>query len=311
MTSKKLERTLNLLAELLNAESPKTAAELKARVGMYPDDLAAFRRTFDRDKNALRDMGVKLELTVVPGTNPPVEGYFIDKAGYYLDELNLTEEEVTALNFAIASIDILDGLTEGEAMRKLGGYEESETSNILKVENRDVGDVSELFDSIARRRKISFMYGNKNRNVEPWRLEFTNGRWYLTGRNIPEYKTKTFRVDKIADLESENNDESYDIPVNPPRVNLKPWSYGDEQAIKTTIRIDSDLLDWARTSLEIDIEIEQSGSGVATIEVNNREAFFARLTLLLDHAEIITPDEMRNGYLAYIGKYIEGSNGAA
>jgi len=311
MTSKKLERTLNLLAELLNAESPKTAAELKARVGMYPDDLAAFRRTFDRDKNALRDMGVQLELTMVPGTNPPVEGYFIDKSGYYLDELNLTEEEVTALNFAIASIDILDGLTEGEAMRKLGGYEESETSNILKVENRDVGDVSELFDSIARRRKISFMYGNKNRNVEPWRLEFTNGRWYLTGRNIPEYKTKTFRVDKIADLESENNDESYDIPVNPPRVNLKPWSYGDEEAIKTTIRIDSDLLDWARTSLEIDIEIEQSGSGVATIEVNNREAFFARLTLLLDHAEIITPDEMRNGYLAYVGKYIEGSNGAA
>ena len=311
MTSKKLERTLNLLAELLNAESPKTAAELKARVGMYPDDLAAFRRTFDRDKNALRDMGVQLELTMVPGTNPPVEGYFIDKSGYYLDELNLTEEEVTALNFAIASIDILDGLTEGEAMRKLGGYEESETSNILKVENRDVGDVSELFDSIARRRKISFMYGNKNRNVEPWRLEFTNGRWYLTGRNIPEYKTKTFRVDKITDLESENNDESYDIPVNPPRVNLKPWSYGDEEAIKTTIRIDSDLLDWARTSLEIDIEIEQSGSGVATIEVNNREAFFARLTLLLDHAEIITPDEMRNGYLAYIGKYIEGFNGAA
>ena len=311
MTSKKLERTLNLLAELLNAESPKTAAELKARVGMYPDDLAAFRRTFDRDKNALRDMGVQLELTMVPGTNPPVEGYFIDKSRYYLDELNLTEEEVTALNFAIASIDILDGLTEGEAMRKLGGYEESETSNILKVENRDVGDVSELFDSIARRRKISFMYGNKNRNVEPWRLEFTNGRWYLTGRNIPELKIKTFRVDKIADLESENNDESYDIPVNPPRVNLKPWSYGDEEAIKTTIRIDSDLLDWARTSLEIDIEIEQSGSGVATIEVNNREAFFTRLTLLLDHAEIITPDEMRNGYLAYIGKYIEGSNGAA
>ena len=94
-------------------------------------------------------------------------------------------------------------------------------------------------------------------------------------------------------------------------MNLKPWSYGDEEAIKTTIRIDSDLLDWARTRLEIDIEIEQSGSGVATIEVNNREAFFTRLTLLLDHAEIITPDEMRNGYLAYIGKYIEGSNGAA
>ena len=76
MTSKKLERTLNLLAELLNSEIPKSASELKNRVGMYPDDLAAFRRTFDRDKNALRDMGIPLELAPVPGTNPPVEGYF-------------------------------------------------------------------------------------------------------------------------------------------------------------------------------------------------------------------------------------------
>ena len=51
MTSKKLERTLNLLAELLNAETPKSASELTTRVGMYPDDLAAIRRTFERDKN--------------------------------------------------------------------------------------------------------------------------------------------------------------------------------------------------------------------------------------------------------------------
>ena len=43
MTSKKLERTLNLLAELLNAETPKSASELKTRVGiclLYTSDAA-------------------------------------------------------------------------------------------------------------------------------------------------------------------------------------------------------------------------------------------------------------------------------
>ena len=67
MTANKLERILNLLAELLNAEDrPRSADELRKRVGMYPLDKAAFRRTFDRDKNALRDMGVPLRVISVP-----------------------------------------------------------------------------------------------------------------------------------------------------------------------------------------------------------------------------------------------------
>tara|TARA_B100000131_G_scaffold315197_1_gene353232 strand:+ start:2172 stop:3107 length:936 start_codon:yes stop_codon:yes gene_type:complete len=309
MTSKKLERTLNLLAELLNSDIPKSASELKSRVGMYPDDLAAFRRTFDRDKNALRDMGVQLELTTVPGTNPPVEGYFINKSTYYLDDLNLTEEELTALNFAIASIKVLDGISEIEAMRKLGGYEGSVTSNVLKLEDYDVSNVAELFESISHRRKASFNYGGKSRNIEPWRLEFANGRWYLTGNSVQEEAVKTFRVDKVSELVLDEVFGSYEIPDHPPRVNLKPWSYGSQQAVETTIRIDSELLEWARTSLETPIQIEDNGSGVATISVSNKEAFFHRLTLLLDHAEIISPQEMRSQYLEYIGRYIEESNG--
>jgi len=309
MTSKKLERTLNLLAELLNSESPKSASELKARVGMYPDDLAAFRRTFDRDKNALRDMGVPLELAPVPGTNPPVEGYFINKSAYYLEELNLTDAELSALNLAIASVEVLDGLTEVEAIRKLGGYEKSAAQNIIKLQNANVDNVTRLFESIAQRRRISFVYANKERDMEPWRLEFTNGRWYLTGNNMPEAKAKTFRVDKIFELSLAEPSENYEIPEKPPRVNLKPWSYGEEATIETKVRIDADLLAWARTSLETDAELESDGSGIATVSVNNKEAFFTRLTLLLDHAEIISPEEMRNSYLDYMSKYVEGSNG--
>ena len=310
MTSKKLERTLNLLAELLNAETPKSASELKTRVGMYPDDLAAFRRTFDRDKNALRDMGVPLELAPVPGTNPPVEGYFINKSAFYLKELDLTEEELSALNLAIASIEVLDGLTEVEAMRKLGGFDEELAPNLFKLQNSDDEYVAKLFAAIAQRKQVVFNYGSKPRDVEPWRLEFTNGRWYLIGNDLAEAAAKTFRVDKITEMEVDEVPARYEIPSSTPRVNLKPWSYGKDEAIESTVRIDSDLLDWANTSLQTDIQIQQDGSGIAKVDVHNKEAFFTRLTLLLDHAEILSPEEMRNEYLAHIGKFNEVSNGA-
>ena len=50
MGTKKLERVLKLLAELLNAESPRTAEELRSKIKMYPDDIVAFRRAFNRDR---------------------------------------------------------------------------------------------------------------------------------------------------------------------------------------------------------------------------------------------------------------------
>ncbi len=310
MTSRKLERTLNLLAELLNAESPKSAAELKTRVGMYPEDKAAFRRTFDRDKNALRDMGVPLEIVPVPGTNPPVDGYIINKSDYYLADLNLSPAELRALNLASSSVEVLDGLSETEAIRKLGGYEENTASNVIQFPNSDDEKLSKLFDSITHRRTVDFVYGDKNRTLEPWRLEFTTGRWYLTGNNAPEMKVKTFRVDKISDLIPNDNAGEYDIPDNPPSVNLKPWSYGEGEGIETTIRIDKNLLAWARTSLDTEIEIDENGSGLAKVDVNNKEVFFARMALLLDHAEIIDPLEMRNEYLKHMSRFTEVPDGS-
>ena len=127
---------------------------------------------------------------------------------------------------------------------------------------------------------------------------------------MPEAVAKTFRVDKISELEVDEVPARYEIPSSTPRVNLKPWSYGKDEAIETTIQIDSDLLDWASTSLQADIQIQQDGSGIAKADVHNKEAFFTRLTLLLDHAEILSPEEMRNEYLAHIGKFNEVSHGA-
>jgi proteasome accessory factor B len=58
-----IERILNLLAFLLTVGRPVTAEEIRNTVNGYgqPSD-EAFRRTFERDKDLLRQLGVPLRL---------------------------------------------------------------------------------------------------------------------------------------------------------------------------------------------------------------------------------------------------------
>ena len=120
MSAAKLERLLNLTALLLETPRPLSAAEIRHRLGVYPDETDAFRRAFERDKDDLRAMGVPLEIETVPGVVPAVEGYRIPKDRYYLRDPGLTPDELAALRLA-ASLVQLDGLSAREGLLKLGG----------------------------------------------------------------------------------------------------------------------------------------------------------------------------------------------
>ena len=97
MSGQKLERLLNLTALLLDARLPLTAEQIQRQLG-YPDDLAAFRRAFERDKDELRTMGIPLRVERVPGVLPEVDGYRIPREEYALRDPGLTTEELAALH---------------------------------------------------------------------------------------------------------------------------------------------------------------------------------------------------------------------
>ena len=66
---KKLERLLDLVALLLEAERPLGRHEIRDGLppGAYADDDEAFRRTFERDKDELRNLGIPIEVESFPG----------------------------------------------------------------------------------------------------------------------------------------------------------------------------------------------------------------------------------------------------
>src|SRR5205823_6317760 len=117
----RLERLINLIAALLEAERPLSAEELHQRLPGYAENHAAFRRSFERDKDALREMGIPLALEAVDPSQPHLEGYRIPKDEYYLHDPGLAPDELAALHLAASAVQ-LEGTRGMEALWKLGGW---------------------------------------------------------------------------------------------------------------------------------------------------------------------------------------------
>ena len=89
----RLERLINLVAALLHAKRPLTAEELRNRLPGYAEDHGTFRRAFERDKEALRDLGIPVVLEPVDDASQPgVMGYRIPKEAYYLQDPGLAPD---------------------------------------------------------------------------------------------------------------------------------------------------------------------------------------------------------------------------
>ncbi|HMC36796.1 MAG TPA: WYL domain-containing protein, partial [Actinomycetota bacterium] len=92
-----LERLLDLVALLLNANKPLTFDDIRAVMPAYQQpDAASAKRMFERDKDTLREVGIPVE--VAPTDPWEVEqGYRIPKDRYYLPDVSFTPDEVWAL----------------------------------------------------------------------------------------------------------------------------------------------------------------------------------------------------------------------
>ena len=121
----RVERLTNLLALLLETPRALTLVEIAGEMeGQYPAQKATRRAAFERDKAALREIGVPIEAEVLTGDRAGESGYRIDRSRYELADLNLEADERRAIQLALAAVRSPSGsaITAGEqALWKLGG----------------------------------------------------------------------------------------------------------------------------------------------------------------------------------------------
>ncbi|HVX18016.1 MAG TPA: WYL domain-containing protein [Acidimicrobiales bacterium] len=295
----KFERLMNLTAILLDAEHPLTWTDLRHRLEGYPDDAASARRQFERDKDDLRELGVPLRIESVAVGRRTIDGYRILKDEYYLPDPGLTREELAALHLA-TSLVRLEGLRGLEALWKLGGtVAEDGTGDATAAVQPLVADpaVVTLFGAIRARQAVAFRYHDTDREVEPHRLVNDSGRWYVTGFDRSRDADRVFRLDRVegeARLVGEPGafERPADGGVAPA---LEPWLVGEGSAMEARFAVDAAEAPLAVQQLgpEAVETTRPDGSVVLRMEVRNPDGFRSFVLGFLEHAEVLSPPELR------------------
>lgn len=301
----KLERLLNLTAVLLDTDRPLSADVIRTRVEGYPETLASFRRAFERDKEDLRSLGIPLTIERVPGLVPPVDGYRISADDYYLPDPDLDADELAALHLASMAVRV-EGLGEREALWKLGGLVDADAGAVAGavVSMPTNPALVPLFEAITHRQSVRFVYNAAERVVDPWRLEFQRGRWYLTAFDRTREAERNFRLDRIegvVDPTGAAGEASAPPEARPSRV-LQPWEIGESEPTIVRLRVDQPRVAWARQHFGADVAAEDlpDGAAIFSVPVVMWSAFRSLVFEFLDHAEVLDPPELRDDVVRHL-----------
>jgi len=208
----KAERLLNLVIALVNSPRYRTALWIRDKVAGYSDapNDEAFFRTFERDKQELRELGI-------PVQTPPTgeDGYRIPPVDFALPAMSFTPAEAAALALAGRLWETTALGTAGSgALRKIRDAVESEarppgadiTADTLLQPRVRTGDpaFAPLYAAVRARRAVTFDYRKNTtepptaRRLQPWGLVSFRGRWYVIGYDEERGERRTFRLSRIA-----------------------------------------------------------------------------------------------------------------
>lgn len=320
----RIERLINLSAALLSAERPLRAEELRERIAGYPDDKGSFRRQFERDKDALRELGLPLETITERRGAEDVVAYRVNADDYYVRDPGLEPDELSALHLASRLVEI-EGLDTGSGLWKLNAAARAERSRRgTKTGRVDVSDtpsgdgilsptaslpaddrLTELFGLIASGASVGFGYKGESRTVQPRRLSFSRAHWYLIAYDLDRAADRSFRLDRIEGQLIPG--EAHTPPSSSRGASAaafsRPWELGEEGGeVTAVVVVDAAQGPWAvrHVGPAAVLRTLTDGSVELALTVRNREAFRTFVLGFLEHAEIVSPLELRGEFITWL-----------
>jgi len=313
----RLERLVNLVAALIDARRPLGREELRRRVGGYSDEAEAFRRTFERDKDVLRQMGMPLITEPLDPERPDDQvGYRIPRERYELADPGLDDEELAALRLAASAV-AMEGAwgrdASTTALRKLAGTPKQAHAGSIEVDAAagSVGvallpggeRVAAAFAAVAERRRVSFSYRGALRRLDPWRLSYRLGQWYLAGFDHDRGRERLFRLDRMdGPLQAEGGRDAFERPAITATTPAHPWRLSDGPETVVEVLVDAPYARWVidEVGLEAVRRRGPDGSAVLALEVTSMDGLRSFVLGLLDHAEVLGPPVARADMVAWL-----------
>ncbi|HXQ90482.1 MAG TPA: WYL domain-containing protein [Acidimicrobiales bacterium] len=297
----RLERLTDLVLVLLRDQRPKSLREIASEVPGYPaQEGEARRQAFERDKRTLRDGGIEVTATAIDG--PEQVGYVIRPEDYYLPDLDLAPEEQAALNLAVAGVHLGDP-SGRDALWRLGLPASAGARPVAELPALPALPV--LHGALRARATVRFDYRGERRRVDPALLRFHGGWWYLVGYDLDRAAPRTFRVDRMEgdvsalDPSSAALPDGFDPDAALPDV---PWRIGEGAPVTVVIRVDATLAGPVLDEVGEGALAGRDDDGSVTVhlEVTNTAALRSWLFELGEHAEVVGPEEVRAGVVAWL-----------
>lgn len=303
---------LNLVALLSESTLPLTLEDISNNMrGQYPEKDEARRTAFERDKKSLRKLGIPITTQTLAGSDAGKTAYSIDRAGYTLIDFALTKEEMSALQQAAAMVQI--GTSWGkQAVQWLGGeIVDTELAAAAKVDAQS-HVLPALWSAVASFKTVSFSYHGRRRDVYPYGLIARNGFWYLIAFDTERNIQVTYRVDRIEDSINVGAAHSFVRPADfdlATAYKRDPKVFTDAGMEVAIVRLDHRVAPAVIRELGDDAIVAHRADGSIDVEVacGNRLAFKSWLFAMVDRAEVISPDSVRQEIITDLQRMAGGA----
>jgi proteasome accessory factor B len=222
MAPRKTERILNLTICLLVSGRFVPKSRIREVVEGYHDLTdAAFERTFERDKDELRALGVPIEVGSFDPLFDDEPGYRILPSEFELPPIDLDPEEAAVVGVAARvwqHASMAESTHSALAKLRAAGIE-PDTSQLADLQpsvQASEPAFEPLWNAVISRTRVSFTYRDGAlRTVEPWGLTSRKGRWYVIGWDLDRRAERMFKVSRITGQPRKvSRAGAYEVPEN-------------------------------------------------------------------------------------------------
>ncbi|MGD9958844.1 helix-turn-helix transcriptional regulator [Nocardioides sp.] len=222
---RKSERLMNLLIMLLVARRHLDKDHIRSYLYEGSSD-DAFEKMFERDKDELRQLGIPIDMASQDAFFEDELGYRIHREAFELPDVALEADEAAVLGLAarVWQHAGLAGATS-DAIVKLKAAGIAVDRSALDLVEPQLSAEEPSFDAFwsaaQRRTPVSFAYRRggsaevTQRQVQPWRVAWSSGRWYVLAFDIDRGAPRLFRLSRVQGEVLESGPEgSYELPTD-------------------------------------------------------------------------------------------------
>jgi len=300
-SAQRLSRLLTLRSTLSETSRPLTAQELREKIEGYGDTDQAFKANFARDKRELRELGIEIDLIDLNDVDPPEQGYRINRSNYALKDPELEPDEAAALQLAVSLVR-LDGVAGGDDLWKIGGAAPTSGGEARAALPGDP-TLAVLFGAVADRQITTFGYRSSGpREVEPYRLQFARGRWYLIARDRQKDEERQFRLHRIDGVPQVGGRHGFEPPTDEVLAHVPdPWRIPDTEPVTARLAVHGPQAALARRMLgEAAVVDAGDDRTIFELEVTHVDGFRSFVLGFLEHAEVLEPPELRGAVVEWL-----------